>query len=113
MKDRATYDDDHLDEVVIHNATVHIESLDAHNWMIMITRGTEPYEVYAHFNAQNITESDDMIGVPCTVGPPLLICSEWQDRKGVRHMCTRKHGDNRAYTEHKCDCGARHEGRLP
>lgn len=107
MEDRAQYDGDrgHLDEVVIHNATVHIEAMDAHNWAVIITRGTD---VQAHFNAQNITETEDMTGVPYVIHPPLLICTEWHDRHGIRHMCTVNHKPGRPLAPiHRCECGAR------
>lgn len=106
--DRAQYDGDgdHLDEVVIHNATVHIEQMDTHNWMVMVTRPASDGspEVYAHLNVQNLTETDDMRGVPYTIGPALLICSEWRDSKGLRHQCTVRH--TAPYRAHRCDCGA-------
>lgn len=108
--DRAQYDGDrdHLDEVVIHDATVHIEAMDAHNWMVIVSRGSE---VYAHFNVQNLIEAEDMVGVPYVIHEPLKVCCEWRDRKNVRHYCTRKHKDSDSYAYHKCDCGAQHEGR--
>lgn len=112
--DRAKYDGDgdHLDEVVIHNATVHIERMDTHNWMIMITRpnGPEPYEVYAHFNAQNLVETDEMEGVPYTVDPPLLYHNEWRDRFGVLHQCIAQHsGEGVGYC--RCCCGSKTKNR--
>jgi hypothetical protein len=112
--DRATYDGDgdHLDEVVIHNATVHIERMDAHNWMVMVTRGETPDSVippvYAHFNAQNLTEVDDMQGVPYRIDEPLAgLCHEWTDRHQVRHQCFMRHSPLATSAYHKCSCGRR------
>jgi hypothetical protein len=106
--DRAQYDGDgdHLDEVVIHNATVHIEAMDTHNFMIMITRpaGPEPYEVYAHFNAQNLTETDEMEGVPYEIHEPLLYHYEWRDERNVLHQCIVNHPDPERGL-HRCCCG--------
>lgn len=108
--DRAQYDGDgdHLDEVVIHNATVHLEAMDSHNWMVMVTRlaADGSQEVYAHFNARDITETGEMTGVPYEIRDVLPTCAEWKDGNGVRHLCFGSRHKNGSHKRHRCECGS-------
>ena len=115
--ERVQYDGDlgHLDEIVAYGVDLHIEAMDSHLWSIIATRPEALFNgpsfrppVEIMLQAYNLTQVTEATGLPVRMDPPLLICSEWFDRRGVRHQCTRRHHSNELTALlHKCySCGA-------
>ena len=108
--DRITFNGSDLDEVVTHGGTLHIEALDAHNFMIIWwdedgerihLRGRD-LELLEHTGTSR-TETP----VPETTGPPLSYCGRRWLRLGTVHTCT---GEALHRDRHVCDCEATIKG---
>lgn len=109
--DRITFDgdEDHLDEVVLTGATIHIEALYAHAYMI---HAWTPDGRTVHLEAENVRMHEfDGVDDLVTIGPPLLGCGEEWGEYPVRHRCTHLTEDDGPHpTRHVCECGAQKEG---
>lgn len=107
LDDRVQYDGDtdHLDEIVLHGATVTIESMGTHLWDIQAR--TEDGR-FVHLYGYDLREVCSPIRVPIKIDPPLKVCCEWTDSEKRRHYCTTRHSRRspRKNRHHRCDCGA-------
>lgn len=100
--DRIKFDGDLLDEVFVTGATVHLESLDAHTFMLRIRNDNG---VDLHLECENARDyaSESWGDLNTRIdGPPLLGCSKTWDAPGTTHRCTK----TSRHRIHECDCGA-------
>ncbi len=109
--DRVTYDGDEIDEIVLSNATVHLERLDQH-WSLLVIRRDDG--VLFHLQVRDVTEFEveNRWYVENELNPPLdygTECSHtWVDRSGSKHRCVKGRTHNQC---HRCECGT--EMRRP
>jgi hypothetical protein len=110
--ERVTFDGDitRLDEVVLSGVDLHIERLDTHEWMIRVTRTAQvdltdasPVDpLVLHMHGSDLAVSDEEGTDPITtMGPPPILCNEWNDRQGIRHECH----SVKPHKRHRCTCG--------
>lgn len=103
--ERITYDGDrnHLDEIVLTGATVHLEAMNTHDWTLIIdaaggghiTLNARDVHVYETDGVEHLTRFD----------PPLLGCPvEWETKGWRTHRCRRAATGHR---KHRCECGKR------
>lgn len=99
--ERITFDGDRdrLDEVVLNGATVHVEALDTHTYMII---AVTPDGRTVHLEAEDVRvfeldNADDLV----RIDPPLPGCGfEWGNWPRAHHC----HQDG-PHQWHQCDCG--------
>lgn len=108
MSDRWQFDGDtdHLDELVVHNATIHLEAMDAagHHWMLMIDRA-DGLRLHLHVGDVTVYETEGADLLATTVGGPLLLdCDASWESQGRRHICAVEKRPN--HKRHRCDCGS-------
>jgi hypothetical protein len=101
--DRITYDadtgDQHLDEVFITDATIHVERMGHHDWWFAIYQGDQRID----FNCSDLwVQERDGFDAAMRVDPPLLGCAvEWGDFPHG-HRCEKLS----RHRKHQCECGA-------
>lgn len=105
MKDRWQFDGDmdHLDELVVHNATVHLEAMSSHVFALIIDKSDG---LRIHLNVSDVTPVDieGMNLLATEVNAPLLGCSvEWTSQ-GRQHRCDQM--SPRHHGRHQCECGS-------
>lgn len=111
--DRVTFDGGRLDEVVTHGGMLHIEALDAHNFMIMWI-DDDGERIHLHGSNLYLVDHEQSAtnAIPETFGPPLTYCGATWRHSGQMHTCTRNkcHLDGPTGTtwpgRHICDCGS-------
>lgn len=92
MSERFVFDGDldHLDEIVLHDVTLHIEAMDHHHYFVGITRNGHTIRLSAADVRYRGTENDDGNGggwPVLDVRAPLLGCGvEWTDGYRI-HRC--------------------------
>lgn len=108
--ERVQYDGTELDEIVVEGATVHIEAMDAHHWMVRIYRPERIFHgptirpaVDIHLSGSDLFKVEDIVGLPVIQRPAIDWCHEWNDRSGRHHQCYERAG---VHKRHKCSCGA-------
>lgn len=86
-----------LDEIVVHDATVHLEGMTTHGWWGQIDLPTGG-SITLRFKDLWIEHDGDV--PPVTVREPLLDESYWLDRDGLYHACDTSYSGH----DHRCRC---------
>jgi hypothetical protein len=98
MSDRITFDGDtdHLDEIVLSDALVHIERMSQHGWHIAIQAGAR----YISLSGADLAIVEDAgLGGLVAVAEPLLGCPV----ESGTHRCEEFKADHGG--RHVCECG--------
>lgn len=106
MSDRIQYDGDtdHLDEIVINGAMVHLERMSQHIWWGAIYR--DGHMIDLHFT-DLWTDERDGFDALVKMDPPLLGCPEEWGKHHHRHRCE---VDRPGHVVHRCECGSKRRG---